>query len=257
MQSFRCLFAGLGSLLLLGSAPANRHALTNPYALDSPYPLTSRHPLIIRFRNEVGPRSLHLRTASYTNQSGEPFTVEQFKYYISGIRVRSNEGEELIQDEPHLVDQGDSASLELRLSSNLSGIQSIHFAVGVDSLANVSGVQTGDMDPMMGMFWTWNSGYINARLEGESDSAQTPAHRFTWDIGGYKEGRNALRTITLALPQRNEPAGDNLVCIRVDLLQWFDGIQPIRIAQTPVCHEPGPLAMKIANNYSTMFSICP
>ena len=251
MQSFRCLLAALGSLLLMGSVPANRHPLV------SPHPPASRHPLTIRFRNEVGTLPLHLNTALYTNPSGEPFTVEQFKYYISGIRVRSREGEELVLNEPHLVDQGDSASLELRLSSTLSGIQSISFSVGVDSLANVSGVQTGDLDPMMGMFWTWNSGYIYARLEGISDSAQTPAHRFTWDIGGYKEGRNAFRTITLALPQRNEPAGGNLVCIRADLLQWFDGRQPIRIAQTPVCHEPGPLAMKIANNYSTLFSICP
>ena len=29
----------------------------------------------------------------------------------------------------------------------------------------------------------------------------------------------------------------------------------LRITETPVCHDPGALAMKIADNYSTMFSL--
>lgn len=243
MKLFRWPFAVLGPLLLLSFIRANRH------------------PLIIRFQNEVGNRPLSLSTESYTNRFGESFTIRQFKYYVSNIQIIGKDGEQLLLDEPHLVDQGDSSSLILHLSSNISGIQSIRFAVGVDSLANVSGVQTGDLDPMLGMFWTWNTGYINARLEGESDSAHAPAHRFTWDIGGYKGNRNTFRFITLALPERslpehNEQSRDSLLCIRADLLQWFDGSRPIRITQAPICHEPGPLAMQIADNYSTMFSVC-
>ena len=60
---------------------------------------------------------------------------------------------------------------------------------------------------MLGMFWTWNSGYIYARLEGQSDSAKAPAHRFTWDIGGYKAAANAAREIVLAIPDSQADEG--------------------------------------------------
>ena len=157
----------------------------------------------------------------------------------------------MLLKEAHLVDEGDSSSLVLHLSTDLADIRRISFVVGVDSLANTGGVQGGDLDPMLGMFWTWNTGYVYARLEGESDSAHSPAHRFTWDIGGYKDPSNALRTVTLAL------GGGREICITADVLKWFDGKSPVHLTQTPICHQPGALAMRIADNYSTMFSVTP
>jgi hypothetical protein len=126
---------------------------------------------------------------------------------------------------------------------------SISFDIGVDSLTNTGPVKTGDLDPMLGMFWTWNTGYIYARLEGESDSAHAPAHRFTWDVGGYRP--NAKRTIALPLDNK-KPITD--IEITADLLKWFDGSHPIHLSQHPICHQPGDLAMQLADNYSTMFT---
>ena len=189
--------------------------------------------------------------------------------------------EEVLLKEAHLVDEGDSSSLVLHLSTDLADIRRISFVVGVDSLANTGGVQGGDLDPMLGMFWTWNTGYVYARLEGESDSAHSPAHRFTWDIGGYKDPSNALRAVTLALGvgrgmgdegerlggagsgstggdgQGSVAGGKKEICITADVLKWFDGKSPVHLAQTPICHQPGALAMRIADNYSTMFSVTP
>ena len=216
-----------------------------------------QHPLLLRFQNRVGNHPLRLSVQTYQNQFGEPFSVEQFKYYISDIRVTGEGQTEKLLDQPHLVDEGDSSSLVLHLSSGVSGIRAIRFTVGVDSLANLGGVPTGDLDPMLGMFWTWNTGYVYARLQGESDSAKSPAHRFTWDIGGYKSPSNAVRTISLAIPKQNGQGQDSEINIYVDILKWFDGKQPLRIAASPVCHQPGALAMQIADNYSTMFSIRP
>jgi hypothetical protein len=192
--------------------------------------------------------------------------VQQFKYYVSAIRVSgeraereggesvSGREEEVLLKEAHLVDEGDSSSLVLHLSTDLGDMRTISFVVGVDSLANTGGVQGGDLDPMLGMFWTWNTGYVYARLEGESDSAHSPAHRFTWDIGGYKDPSNALRTVTLTLGG----AGDKkIICITADVLKWFDGKSPVHLVSSPGCHQPGALAMRIADNYSTMFSVAP
>lgn len=210
------------------------------------------HHLTIRFHNTVGGRPLELSTATYTNRFGEPFTVEQYKYYISAIKVTDQQGnEELLMDKAHLIDQADTTSLTLPLLCSLTNPSTIQLTIGVDSAINTKGVMTDDLDPMRGMFWTWNSGYIYARLEGRSDSAKAPAHRFTWDIGGYKANANAARNITLSIPPSQS------LTIEADIAKWFDGKTPIKLSQSPTCHEPGALAMQLADNYSTMFSIAP
>ena len=226
--------------------------------------------MTICFRNRVGERPLECPTAVYVNPFGEPFRIEQCKYYVSGIRVRDLEGkQELLAPGVHLVDQADTVSLTLRLSCGLMRLRSIAFVVGVDSAINTGAVMTGDLDPLHGMFWTWNSGFIYARLEGRSDSARSPAHRFSWDIGGYRANANAAREIVLAIPDRwggGEPGGregvepggpgdGEVLVIEADLLKWFDGKTAVRLSASPACHEPGVLAMQIADNYSTMFSI--
>ena len=245
MSRFRSFLCVTGLVLVLGLKPVVRHTL------------------MIRFRNCVGNRPLSLAGEIYSNSFGEPFSVQQVKYYISLVRVGAGdergdlggngdgEGSEVLMKEAHLVDEGDSSSLVLHLSTTLEKIRTISFVVGVDSLANTGGVQGGDLDPMLGMFWTWNTGYVYARLEGESDSAHAPAHRFTWDIGGYKGPSNALRTVTL------EVGAGKVITITADILKWFDGKSPVHLASSPVCHQPGVLAMRIADNYSTMFSVAP
>ena len=79
-----------------------------------------RRPLTICFRNRVGERPLECQTAVYTDPFGEPFSIEQCKYYISGIRVTDRDGkEEVLTAAAHLVDQADTVSLTLRLSCGL------------------------------------------------------------------------------------------------------------------------------------------
>jgi hypothetical protein len=238
MKQLLPMIGALGLLLALGYRPPGRHLLT------------------IRFRHIVGRQPLQLSSTRYSNRFGEPFLVEQFKYYISALSVIDQDGhEELLMQDPHLIDASDSASLTLHFSSGQLPIRTIRWLLGVDSAANTGGVQIGDLDPMRGMFWTWNSGYIYARLEGQSDSARAPAHRFTWDVGGYKANANAAREIVLAIPDGR--GDDKSLVIEADLEKWFDGRQPIRLSQSPTCHEPGALAMRLADNYATMFSIAP
>lgn len=208
--------------------------------------------LTLHFHNTVGGRPLELSTAIYTNRFGEPFTIDQCKYYISNIRVTDeHHNQQLLTNKVFLIDQADTTTCTLLLSCSLTHLKTIQFTIGVDSTINTSGTQTGDLDPMRGMFWTWNSGYIYARLEGRSDSAKAPAHRFTWDIGGYKANANAARNITLSIPPSQS------LTIEADIAKWFDGKTPIKLSQSPTCHEPGALAMQLADNYSTMFSIAP
>jgi len=150
------------------------------------------------------------------------------------------------------VDEADSSSKKICLPSNISEIASIEFFVGVDSIKNCSGIQTGSLDPMLGMFWTWNTGYVFAKLEGASPSSSLPAHAFTYHIGGFRTGENALKTIRLAIPGKSLPKD---LQVKLDLNTWFSGAHNLLIAERPVCHSPGALALKFAANYAQMFSI--
>ncbi len=210
---------------------------------------------ILRFKHWVGDKELLLFDETYTNRFGEPFIINKFRYYISNLVVTGANGVVANQaDTYYLVNEADSLSKIITVPLN-TAITSISFTVGVDSIRNVSGVQTGSLDPANGMFWTWNSGYVFAKLEGQSDSSQAPAHSFTWDVGGFRKNENALRKVELLVNKSNVYT-DTLV-INADILKWFDAVHPLHIAQSPTCHQPGKLAMQLADNYSAMFSIAP
>jgi hypothetical protein len=79
-----------------------------------------------------------------------------------------NENGERVELYAHeLIDQSVPSSLELQDVVIPDGhYTSLEFNLGVDSLHNHSGDQAGDLDPMYGMIWTWNTGYIFFKHEG-------------------------------------------------------------------------------------------
>lgn len=210
--------------------------------------------LAIKFNHKVGIKKLVLFDETYANTFNEPFTVNKFRYYISNVILVDEKGQQKIFNGFHqLVNEADSASKNMHFNScKLGKIVCIEFTVGVDSSKNTSGVQTDDLDPMKGMFWTWNSGYVFAKLEGQSDSSHAPSNYFSFHVGGYKANENAARKIKLNI---NSTPSIHEIVIDVDISKWFDAVHPIHINKSPICHQSGELAMKLADNYATMFSI--
>ncbi len=127
------------------------------------------------FRNTVNDSILELGKM-YQNQFGEGFTVRNFDYYISHIKLTYTSGEQYeVKEGPHLISEADSLSKTVSFTAPAGTITTVSFLLGIDSLTNVSGVQTGDLDPAKGMFWVWNTGYIMAKLEGTSPQSKAPA----------------------------------------------------------------------------------
>lgn len=56
---------------------------------------------------------------------------------------------------------------------------------GIDSMHTVNTDFTGALDPIHGMFWTWNSGYINVKIEGISRKSIQNGNIFQIHLGGY------------------------------------------------------------------------
>ena len=171
--------------------------------VDTPGPGPTTGDLRLAFRNVVGSQNVVIGPTMYTTTSGDSFRISKLKYFISNIELLDASGAAM-KPEPtyNLIDAGGShvATGEGYTPGTYTRVR---FLIGVDSARNVSGAQTGDLDPggtAEGMFWTWQTGYIMAAMEGMSPQASSVDKSLTYHLGGF-EGRNSvLRTVTLSLP---------------------------------------------------------
>lgn len=116
--------------------------------------------------NVIGENEFHL-DSTYTNGAGEAYNAYMLKYYISHMKLVNENGERVELYEHELIDHAVPTSLQLDHVEIPDGhYTSLEFNLGVDSLHNHSGDQAGDLDPLYGMIWTWNTGYIFFKHEG-------------------------------------------------------------------------------------------
>jgi hypothetical protein len=213
----------------------------------------------ITFINTVKVTPIVLDSVEYLNPFGEPYRVSKLKYYVSHVRV-SNEQHSFVEPNSyHLIDETNPASLSFSFAAPVNTYHSISFIIGVDSIKNVSGAQTDALDPASGMFWTWNSGYIFLKLEGSSTVSAIVNNKIQYHIGGYTAANNALKPVTLQLPEDKflhiEQGKSSEIIITADIDKLWHSTNDIKIANTPATMTPGPLAIKIADNYSKMFTL--
>jgi hypothetical protein len=220
------------------------------------------HNIIIKFKPVVQYDSVPLVFGkTYTNYFKEKYTPTAFKFYVHAfamINVDSNRVFRTVSDKYYLVDFADSASTEIKVAILPYVYNRISFTIGVDSAQNVSGAQTDALDPAKGMFWTWNTGYIMAKLEGTSP-ASSQAGKFEYHIGGFQGADNVIKTVTLLFPYAQnldlKPGKTSEMFITADANDWFYNPHDIKIAANPVISTPGNLATQVAENYSKMFTV--
>jgi len=96
----------------------------------------------------------------------------------------------------HLLNAAEPTSMSISIKLNKSlKFNRIGFNFGIDSITNTSGAMGGDLDPTRGMYWAWQSGYINLKLEGKSNLCHTRGREFSFHLGGYKAPYLAMQTI--------------------------------------------------------------
>jgi hypothetical protein len=216
--------------------------------------------LIIQFGAYVHGAPLVLNK-KYYNPFGETFVITRFRFYAGKIApVYSNANfKSTIKSHYHLIDFSDASTTQIDLPVTAGIIYNgIQFQLGIDSADQNQGAQSGALDPAKGMFWTWNSGYINVKLEGYSPVSMRPAHIFEYHIGGYRSVNNTVWKIKLysTNDQSFLVSKPNKIMIEVamDLDYLFDGPTPIHISETPSCMQPGELARKISENFVGTFT---
>ncbi|RKR80580.1 hypothetical protein BDD43_0704 [Mucilaginibacter gracilis] len=196
MKKLIMLFCGLALMVFAASAKPNP---------GDPKKATKTGNIAIHFKNVVNGQELKLNDSLslYKNANGDDFKITTFKYYISNVSLIAKNGDKVaIPDSYFLVNAADSATQNQQIANIPEGkYTGITFTIGVDSLRNFAGAQTGVLDPAKGMFWSWNSGYIFVKLEGESPKSTAKKNRLTFHIGGVKAPNNTIRTFTQKLPK--------------------------------------------------------
>jgi hypothetical protein len=200
--------------------------------------------LIIKFNLTFGETPLKLNK-TYISKNNDTLQLSAFKFYISDLKIGYADNTSFIEkNSHHLIDIENSNSLQLPLClKNGKVITRIFFNIGVDSVASTSGALAGDLDPTKGMYWAWQSGYINMKIEGKSASCKTRKNEFHFHIGGYKQPFYAIRKVDLY------PISQSLDVI-VDGAEIFS---EIKLNETNSIMIPGKQALELANYSVAMF----
>ena len=180
--------------------------------------------------------------------------LSTFKFYISSIEIEFTDNSKFIKKNGYyLIDIENKSSQKIALLKKTNKtISRILFNIGVDSLASVSGAMSGDLDATNGMYWAWQSGFINMKIEGKSSSCSTRNNNFHFHIGGYLKPNYALRKVNINCNDNiNGNCNDNINLI-VDLSKLFDEID---LKSTNSIMIPGQKAMKIADLSTKIFSL--
>ncbi len=211
----------------------------------------------INFKHVVGNDVLKLDSTHYKNELGQGYTISKFKYYIGKIHLKNTKGKDFISKDYFLINEDEDLSKQINISDIPNGTYtSIHFILGVDSLHNCSGAQSGALDPLNAMFWAWNTGYVFLKLEGNSSFSKSPGGMFEYHIGGYKQPTNCIRQINIDLSLtpliiNSKTSQVNLKCDASELLKTPTPIDFSVLSSVTDLKN----AELIANNYSDMFSI--
>jgi hypothetical protein len=231
-----------------------------PPSMPSPEEPLPNTVVRIQVKNMVDTMPLYLDTVKYLLDNGDKLKVTNYKYYISNIQLLRADSTFYAEPESyHLVSQLDSNSLAIAIRHVPEGdYTSIRFMIGVDSTRNVSGVQGGDLNPALGMFWTWNTGYIMAKVEGTSQQSTMMNGMVAYHIGGFKGNYSALKTVTLSFNGSHALVTEShspVIHLKSDLAQWFKSPNSIGIANINNVTIVGPTSRMIADNYADMFSV--
>ena len=92
------------------------------------------------------------------SDSNVSIRIDKLRWYVS-LPPAGKKG-----SKAWLLDLADSASLDQQMSRPVNNKISLLF--GIDSALQVGGVGTGALDPLRGMYWTWQTGYVQWKMEG-------------------------------------------------------------------------------------------
>lgn len=213
------------------------------------------------FSHFINGEALELDGKAYTLPSGESFTPNKFKYYISNITFENSEtgATYTIADGYYLIDEAGKKEISLEVPT--ANYDKLSYYVGIDQARNLSTDQVGDLDPNNDMVWSWKTGYKFLVLEGEWEYENSDRRGLVVHIGNNDpESEINFKKFSFDLSAEGLTLGENAMVdidIAAEISSLFTGDTDL------VIHElestsimGGSLAISVANNYQqSLFSI--
>ena len=183
----------------------------------------------------------------YPVSEKDSITIDFLKFYISDITFLK-EGTQVgkSKEKHHLIDAQHSSLYKTLYKVKNKNFDTITFLVGLDSKTQEKGIQGGVLDPTSQMYWTWQNGFINFKLEGESSLCPTRKNKFQFHVGGFQEPYATSQEVSL------KAKGAKPLVIKVDVASFFNAID---ISQTNTVTSPNKNAVMVSKVLPTLFSV--
>ncbi len=195
----------------------------------------------ITFQPSISNELIELNTI-YTLTDSSKIEITTCRFYVSNFSFFSK-GKLITQNkEAFLIDLENPESLSI---DNLDGdFDQLQFNLGIDSSTNVAGILDGDLDPIKGMYWTWNSGYINFKLEGSITNKTGKKIPFEYHLGGYLPPFQTIQTISI------DRENANSATIQFDISQFISSIDFEKCSNVMI---PGATAVELSKSLASCF----
>ena len=153
--------------------------------------------------------------------SGDSLNV--FRFYVSNLRITNGKNKSWKAPKKHyLIDFNLDANTENLIKVELPHdfkTGQIEFVLGIDSKTSAEGIGEGALDPLNAMYWTWQSGYINFKMEGISMDSPARKNRFQLHLGGFRKPYISAQKVVL---DYNHKGANPMICF--DLLNFMKSI---------------------------------
>jgi hypothetical protein len=186
-----------------------------------------------------------LSTMTATNDIGNTFNVARMQYYMSKITVIHDGGQQTDATGLYvLVDAKNSTVIDLGIMANISTIEGISFAIGVNTPQNhqdpAGWPATHPLSPKNpSMHWGWTSGYFFIAMSGDAGIAINQAY----EIHALDDSNYFTQTHTLIATQQ----GTDLI-IALDA-EYAEGLRSINVNSGLVSHGATGACATICTNF--------
>ncbi len=198
-------------------------------------------------------QDLVFNTRRYRNAAGDSLIVNNLNYYISNIRLKKADGTFFTEPESYHLNKHAAGRNSFTISGVPAGTYSaMEFVIGVDSLRNSSGAQTGALDVKEDMFWGWNQGYIFLKIEGDYKNAANPlATPYGLHVGNYECIEKASLTFNTPLVVSGSKQSSVHLLARVDSI--FNGETDLDLDTYATLTTRS--SKTVSTNYRGMFAV--
>lgn len=177
------------------------------------------------------------------NNLSQDFKITRVDYYISGIKIIHDGGMELALPDKYILAKGSANVAEDLGSLNVTNVEGIKFAIGVEAPTNNEDPTLYPSDHPLApqapsMHWGWASGYRFVALEGTAGSNAT-----IFEMHGLGNNNYFTQTVMAA----GEDNGNDIdIFLDADYTQ---AVKDINVAAGPFDHGVNATDLKVLENF--------